>query len=67
MHSKSERGLRALAKEACNKYGEDAWEVYRDEAVARYSREDDGDREAYNAQATEIFNDVVKSGGPHAW
>ena len=35
---------------------DDAWVIYRDEAVARYSAEDDGDPEEYFAEATAIFD-----------
>jgi hypothetical protein len=34
---------------------DDAWPLYRDEAGAQFSAEDDGDRAAYIKEAGEIF------------
>ena len=58
MHVASETTLRELACRIIQERDEvdDAWVIYRDEAIARYSAEDDGDREEYFAEATLIFD-----------
>jgi hypothetical protein len=59
MHAKSESELRILARECIKDQGGDvdeAWLVFRDEAVARYSADDDGPRDDYFEGATETFN-----------
>jgi hypothetical protein len=62
MHTMSEAELKALVFELSNKHhdktAEDIWPLYSDEAIARYSKDDGGDRVAYNARATEIWHET---------
>lgn len=65
MHPKSESDLTTLAENCLTSADDDshewkeikqeAWEHFRPEADARYSREDDGLPGAYGERATEIF------------
>ena len=57
MHVASESTLREIACRIIQERDEidDAWVIYLDEAVARYSAEDDGDSEEYFAEAARIF------------
>jgi hypothetical protein len=60
MHYKhTENGLGALAHSLIQKHSDikDAWEVFLDEARARYNPEDDGDGDEYLAEAAEIFEE----------
>lgn len=59
MHTKSETDLRKLASQCLHKHGVDAWTIYRDEARARYSAEDDGPLDSYSRDATAIFLKVA--------
>jgi hypothetical protein len=61
MHPTSETDLRKLASECLHKEGANAWPIYRDEAAARYRRDDDGPRDHYLADATDIFLNFAKN------
>jgi hypothetical protein len=57
MHAKSETDLRALARNCISEWEhiDDARAVFRDEANAQYSAEDDGPRGQYRKDAIKIF------------
>ncbi len=62
MHTKSVTGLHGIVRELLNHHydADEAWLLFRDEAIAQFSAEDDGDRAAYIKEARKIFNAVVE-------
>jgi hypothetical protein len=63
MHTKSETELAALAEDFMNQHHGETNDVVRglfmDEAMARHSRDDDGDRGQYFHRALAIFGEMV--------
>jgi hypothetical protein len=55
MHRKPETELRQLARDCVTNHGDEAWEIFRTEAYARYAAEDDGPRSRYGAKCVNIF------------
>jgi hypothetical protein len=59
MNAKSESDLRQLVHECLTKAEntDDAWQLFCDEANARYSAEIDGPQEYYHAEAVKLFEE----------
>jgi hypothetical protein len=65
MHPQSETELKAPAEDFLNEYHQqtvdDVHKLFMDEAMMRYSQDDDGNnRESYWNRAYEIFSEVVR-------
>jgi hypothetical protein len=64
MHVQSEKSLRDIARRTIEQRGDsddhitDAWEIFRDEAYARYSAEDDGPQDDYATDVASLFDQV---------
>jgi hypothetical protein len=58
MHLQSEKELQILARDFIKQQRDhaDAWQLFREEAQARYSAEDDGPSEQYSKDVAEIFD-----------